>query len=223
MKIIMSKAVMAESNLVGQQICRALEFPAKDLSADEVMQSCVAATAELQNVRYEIVGDELHCIIDDKLILATLRIYGKVAHYAKALEEQLELYAAENSSLRAAGFENAQDLFTSYQGLEKQLAAVQLQIQQYREALSGLLQDDGAIAFFAPMNVAKAYAALALPADTALEAIVEKAGEVMRERSATVCDKRSTYYGRASAESQEAKDCAFNIRAFPPVKLDDLK
>lgn len=141
----------------------------------------------------------------------------------KPLEEQLELYAAENSSLRAAGFENAQDLFTSYQGLEKQLAAVQLQIQQYREALSGLLQDDGAIAFFAPMNVAKAYAALALPADTALEAIVEKAGEVMRERSATVCDKRSTYYGRASAESQEAKDCAFNIRALPPVKLDDLK
>lgn len=51
------------------------------------MQSCVAATAELQNVRYEIVGDELHCIIDDKLILATLRIYGKVAHYAKALFE----------------------------------------------------------------------------------------------------------------------------------------
>lgn len=41
------------------------------------------------------------------------------------------------------------------------LAAAQLQITQLREALSGLLQDDGAIAFFAPMNVAKAYAALA--------------------------------------------------------------
>lgn len=87
MKIIMSKAVMAEANIVGQQVCLALELPAKDLSADEVMQGCVAATAELQNVRYEIVGDELHCIIDDKLVLATLRIYGKVAHYVKALFE----------------------------------------------------------------------------------------------------------------------------------------
>lgn len=58
---------------------------------------------------------------------------------------------------------------------------------------------------------------------TALEAMIAKAGEVMRERSATVCDKRSTYYGRASAESQEAKDCAFNIRALPPVTLEDLK
>lgn len=61
------------------------------------------------------------------------------------------------------------------------------------------------------------------PDTTALEALIAKAGEVMRERSATVCDKRSTYYGRASAESQEAKDCAFNIRALPGVTLEDLK
>ena len=36
------------------------------------------------------------------------------------LRQHLKMYEAECSSLREAGFENAQDLFTSYEGLRRQ-------------------------------------------------------------------------------------------------------
>ena len=57
------------------------------------------------------------------------------------LRQQLALYAAENSGLRAAGFENGQDLLTSYQGLEQQLAACQAREQQLWDAFQTYIDE----------------------------------------------------------------------------------
>ena len=46
------------------------------------------------------------------------------------LRQHLKMYEAECSSLRAAGFENAQDLYTSYEGLRQQLATLTEQRDQ---------------------------------------------------------------------------------------------
>jgi len=47
------------------------------------------------------------------------------------LRQHLKMYEAECSGLREAGFENAQDLFTSYEGLRQQLAT----LTEQRDAL----------------------------------------------------------------------------------------
>lgn len=140
------------------------------------------------------------------------------------LEEQLELYAAENSALREAGFENAQDLFTSYQGLEKQLAAAQAREQQLRELIehapvsSGVCccgdsmdsHQDPMVCGHSPVDQWD-WAVFGLlketPDTTALEAMIAKAGEVMRERC---------------ADSTPHILCDATIRALPCVTLEDL-
>ena len=63
--------------------------------------------------------------------------------------------------------------------------------------------------------------ALALPQDTsALEAIVQKAGEVMRERCFDACN--ADKYPN-ECDKSIAYDCRLTIRALPGVTLWDLK
>lgn len=131
---------------------------------------------------------------------------NNLRNHRNELSDELE---SLRQQLAAAKFARRQ-AETDLSDCKNTLVAAQLQITQLREALSGLLQDDGAIAFFAPMNVAKAYAALALPADTALEAMIAKAGEVMRERCMTDLNRLDYWF------TDEP------LRALPGVTLQDI-
>lgn len=85
MKIIMSRNVMLESQIAGHRICETFNLPHHDLSIDEQMSALEDAAVNLANVRFEVVGEELHYTIDDKVVIATLRLYAKFAGYIKAL------------------------------------------------------------------------------------------------------------------------------------------
>lgn len=101
----------------------------------------------------------------------------------------------------------------------QQLAASQLQNKQLREAIRDVCCDpDGNVCIglmggcYADKEVLEE--ALALPQDTtALESLIAKAGEVMRERCAVECE---THYNFSNA-------LAAAIRALPAVTLEDLK
>lgn len=65
--------------------------------------------------------------------------------------------------------------------------------------------------------------ALAQPTDTsALEAMIAKAGEVMRERAADACLRIITMRWESDCP-KEADDCNDAIRALPGVTLEDLQ
>lgn len=85
MKLVINRAVLSESQLVGQRICETFSLPYRDYSIDEQMSAMQAATVNLANVRFEVVGDELHYTVDDKVVVAILRIYSKFAGYIKTL------------------------------------------------------------------------------------------------------------------------------------------
>lgn len=105
--------------------------------------------------------------------------------------------------------------------LSKQLAAEQAKNVGLRELVEhfalidlgrSLLPDDFGL------WVLRARKAIATPSDTAaLEAIVKKAGEVMRERCAKDCElwESGPVWGHTTA--------ADSIRALPAVTLEDLK
>jgi ubiquinone biosynthesis protein Coq4 len=52
----------------------------------------------------------------------------------KQLREHLRMYEVECSGLRAAGFENAQDLFTSYEGVRQKLEAAKAEIEHLKQS-----------------------------------------------------------------------------------------
>ena len=85
MKFIISRAVLVESQVVGQQICETFGVSYKDMSVDEQMAILQASTEKLVNVRFDVVGDELHYFIDDKVVIVILRVYVKFARYARAI------------------------------------------------------------------------------------------------------------------------------------------
>lgn len=136
----------------------------------------------------------------------------------EALRQQLAA-AKEDASVFQAKITAIGEAATGYDfsgGLEdyvgrafKQLAASQLQNAQLRSLIDRSFNDhdhkwsDDAIA------------ALALPANTsALEAMIAKAGEVMRERCAKSCDVIGNNRGFS---------CATAIRALPGVTMEDIK
>ena len=122
----------------------------------------------------------------------TLKAYQNAMDEITRLREHLRMYEAECAGLRAAGFENAQDLFTSYEGvrqkleaekaqheaweqeslqqeaeLRRELAARDLVIKQMREALRALIFNNPYSGRFADV--------LALqPTTEALDAYVEQ-------------------------------------------------
>lgn len=94
--------------------------------------------------------------------------------------------------------------------LEKQLAASQAREQPLRDELFAVLVQDMPD-FKARLKV------YAIPADTtAIEALIAKAGEVMREWC------RKVAFDMAYADSL-AVDVSQTIRAIPAVTIDDLK
>lgn len=65
--------------------------------------------------------------------------------------------------------------------------------------------------------IKKSDEAISLPSDTtALEAMIAKAGEVMRKQCVDLCD-------RFAAREMHPAECAGAIRALPGVTLEDLK
>ena len=68
----------------------------------------------------------------------TLKAYQNAMDEITRLREHLRMYEAECSGLRAAGFENAQDLFTSYEGVRQQLEAAKAERDNAGEAIEFL-------------------------------------------------------------------------------------
>lgn len=102
--------------------------------------------------------------------------------------------------------------------LEKLLAASQLQNTQLREALTNLYYEFERTREWAclPIAMVRARASIAIPADTtALEAMIAKAGEVMREELIAKC----IALGAISSDGRFVDE----IRALPGVTLEDLK
>lgn len=101
--------------------------------------------------------------------------------------------------------------FVDIEQIHNQLEASQAREQQYREALENILRHPE----YAAGCAYYARNALALPQDaTALEAIVQRAGEVMRERCAQEAwNREPEFNGPLETE----------IRILPGVTMDDLK
>lgn len=118
--------------------------------------------------------------------------------------------------------------------LRQQLAASQAREQQLREALSLLSERTGY-----PEKLGECpekhilTEAISLPSDTtALEAMIQKAGAVMRERCVEACHEYDNrieamrdceYQAELAGRQAGAMRSATAIRALPGVKLDDLK
>lgn len=131
------------------------------------------------------------------------------------LKEQLAEKDAEIERLKTVPMKyrrmefNAQ-LQRENDDLRQQLAASQAREQQLRDELFAVLVQDMPD-FKARLKV------YAIPADTtALEALIAKAGEVMRERC------RKVAFDMAYADSM-AVDVSQTIRALPGVTLEDIK
>lgn len=115
---------------------------------------------------------------------------------------------------------SADAILAARKPLEEQLAAAQAREQRYREALSVLAESVGRFVSDEGWqqldmdNMDAADCLLALPQDTsALQAMITKAGEVMRERCAVECE---THYNFSNA-------LAAAIRVLPGVTLEDLQ
>jgi hypothetical protein len=91
MKITMSRAVLAESDNVGYavatSICKNLgtPMPTTWLGVDGQIDMAVENAASLKNFSVTCEGDNVVYEIDDKIVLAVLRMYGKGAGYVDTL------------------------------------------------------------------------------------------------------------------------------------------
>ena len=131
--------------------------------------------------------------------------------YAK----QLSVAASEILALRAANKECV--------CAKREAAASQARERQLREAL--VIADNAGDDEWYPYTPEQAKTAigkaLALPQDTsALAAVVQKAGEVIRERCFDACN--ADKYPN-ECDKSIAYDCRLTIRALPGVTLWDLK
>lgn len=127
----------------------------------------------------------------------------------------IESLAAEIERLRPLADEvhAARHVMREHNRLLVELAASQFREQQMREALQ-VAAEVHALAYRVRNT---AINALALPQDTsAMEALIAKAGEVMRERCAHEADP-------FELKNALATDIAKGIRALPGLKLEDLK
>ena len=118
---------------------------------------------------------------------------------------------------------------------ERQLAASQAREQQLREALVACvcaMQDyQAGIGITELFDKGERLGRLVLLSEkqdtTAFEAMIQKAGEVMRERAAKGAEKEAVQIvvdGREErAYNNAVADCANAIRALPGVTLEDLK
>lgn len=133
------------------------------------------------------------------------------------LRQQLAAANAEIERLKSENethWSNGADFTNHIIKLEQQLAASQLREQQYREALESIAANTCCDRCQEAALVARN--ALALHTDTtALEAIVKKAGECMRERCAAAFDQPHVEWFGDQIDEE--------IRALPGVNIGDLK
>ncbi len=128
--------------------------------------------------------------------------------------QQLAVAKAENDSLRKANLECVE----YFNEAQKDLAASQAREQKLLNHIALALEFCDMPAFSIAENLANA---LALPQDTsALEAVVAKAGEMMRERCAVEAYEWAMAY---VVEDTAPVDNADAIRAIPAVTLEDLR
>lgn len=125
----------------------------------------------------------------------------------ETLREQLSVAASEILALRAANKECVE----YFNEAQKDLAASQAREQRLRDHIALALEFCDMPAFSIAENLANA---LALPQDiSALEAMVAKAGEVMRD----MMIERWNFGG------EFASGVRGSIRALPKITLEDLK
>ena len=132
----------------------------------------------------------------------------------ETLREQLSVAASEILALRAANKECVE----YFNEMQKDLAASQAREQKLLNHIALALEFCDMPAFSIAENLANA---LALPQDiTALEAMIQKAGEVMRARCAVEAYEWAMAY---VVEDTAPVGNADAIRALPNVTLEDLK
>lgn len=85
MKIIFSRRVAAESQLVGQRICAALDMPFIDAPLDDRLEEAERVTAQLRNISVRCVEDEVIYEVSDTIVLMFLRWYGRIADNVVAI------------------------------------------------------------------------------------------------------------------------------------------
>lgn len=81
-------------------------------TSNQLLAACKSRDEEIERLKTTPPDQrqDLHCVVSD------------ISAECRELRQQLALYSAENSGLHEAGFENGQDLLTSYQGIVQQLA-----------------------------------------------------------------------------------------------------
>ena len=147
---------------------------------------------------------------------------NRLKEECEALRQQLAERDAEIAKLRSDYLSADSQAFDSWQ----QLAAAQLQNTQLREALhyslgawhyDGVSDEHGSIFQEANNRCDQ-------PTDTsALEAMIAKAGECMRERALVPCKELSECEDNSTKYRAAADFCGLAIRALPGVTLEDLK
>lgn len=154
-----------------------------------------------------------------------LSVFSRRAINEQLAEANAEIQKLTLDCLSADG--QAMDSWT-------QLAASQAREQQYREALDAVQQvanrSDGIAGWHLNGDIAswesilpEVEQAIALQQDTtALEAMIAKSGEVMRERAAASA-KLTSANCVTDAAAVGADRCELTIRALPGVTLGDLK
>ena len=151
--------------------------------------------------RLNIVRESLEAGCDDWPIASQIWEYKTAASEIESLRQQLAASQAENESLRRAN----KECIEYFNESQKDLAASQAREQRLRWALREYR------AFFT--SIPAGIDALALPQDTSeLEAVVQKAGEVMRERSISTV-----------TWPYDPNTIRGELRALPGVTLRDLQ
>lgn len=108
--------------------------------------------------------------------------------------------------------------------LTEQLAAYQLREQKLRAAINSMAGET--TSHYDRLEIARK--ALSLPQDTsALESLIEKAGEVMRARCVAACGELETPSRKQTDVARSwitgTLDSAEAVKAQPNIKLEDLK
>lgn len=128
-----------------------------------------------------------------------------------------EMDAPENNAIEVSPLDVSLRIDAAIAELETQLAATQADNQRLREAAKDVCKANNYTEVSQAVRVLNTL--LLTTFDTsALEAIVQKAGEAMRERCAEDVCHNERYLGRLGA-TQHAQ----YIRALPGVTLEDLK
>ena len=148
--------------------------------------------------------------------------WNPYAEHERTIESLREQLAQKDTEIERLKAEHA----TAYKLVDywqKKSASIQAREQQLRAAL--VIVDNAGDDEWYPYTPERAKTAIgktiALPQDTsALEAMIQKAGEVMRERCFAACN--ADKYPN-ECDKSIAYDCRLAIRTLPGVTLGDLK